>query len=274
MNLKQMETDLRKLKRQMASMANTTVEGYTRTESGGGVAFGEGAKRILPAYIAPKTVVIIQEPVANDSTLLVREAKYTSIPPKKCTGVDPNVTCFYDWAYPDFEVYPPLGKEAIDYAGDEKTSRLVNDVPTDVLNSALEAPELGTVFHRCHREHEVWVLDLQADGGASIVFVRIIDKVGSSDSGQFLIVQKMKKVEPVAPETIVTWVPDGEPEPAECWPNYTVAHYMPMRFQNPEVIVPMTKVGGTQYVWQKNRMFLAKPVSSLPHSDCVVPIGS
>jgi hypothetical protein len=207
----------------------------------------------------PKTVVVIKKPVAGNTTLLVREAKYATIPPTKCTGVDPNVICSYEWVYPDFEVYPPLGKEAIDYDGDEWDG---NSVPT-----------IDTVFHRCHRENEVWVLDHQAEGGgASVVFVRIIDKASESNNGQFLIVQKMKKVEPVLPETMVTWVPDGSLEWAECWPNYVAAHYMPMRFQNPEVIVPMTKVGGTQYVWQKHRWFVGQPLSSMAQSDCAVPL--
>lgn len=180
MNLKQMDADIKKLKRQMASAMNTTVEGYTRFESSGGVAFGAGERRIAPAYIAPKTVVIIKKPSTSESTLLVREAKYVNIPPKKCTGADPNV-CFYDWVYPDFEVYPPLGMEVMDYDGDEWTKQVVDDPTTQIVESGLAVPTIDTVFHRCHREHEVWVMTPTGKASAAIGQFQILDSVNQPD---------------------------------------------------------------------------------------------
>lgn len=259
-----MEADVRKLKRQVASMNGLTIEGFQRSDSAGGMTFGDGARKISPIHIPPKTIVIVKKPLAADVTLIVREAKYDRSPPKKCEGTAPNVTCFYEWFGSDFEVYPPLGKEAIDYEGDE-----FEGVAEDA-----HPPKLDTVFHRCHREHSAWVLDLQAEGGASIAFVKIVDSVPpNSPSSKFLTVQPMKVDDVEGSPTFGKWIARMMgTEVAEVWPNYVAGHYLPMRFQTPDLIVPMTKVNGTQYVWQKNRMFLGQPLSSLPQSDCVVPI--
>jgi hypothetical protein len=252
-----METDLRKLKRQMTAMMNTTVEGYTRIESGGGVAFGEGAKRILPAYIAPKTVVIIKKPVATGSTLLVREAKYTSIPPKKCTGVDPNVTCFYDWVYPDFEVYPPLGKEAIDYAGDEWTKQIVDNPLTKVIESGLAPPEITTVFHRCHREHEVWVLDLQADGGGG--GIRPARVTAAVTAASTIKVQPYKR-------SGIAWATDGAEKNVFLWGDQTGSDFATLIGD----MIPLIVLDGEEYALQYFWMFTKTPSGGITRGDCAL----
>ena len=111
-------------------------------------------------------------------------------------------------------------------------------------------------------------------GGSGVVFVKIIDYVGSDpETSEWLIVQKMKRVktsaEGVSPETY-DWVTDGPPEPAECWPNYVAAHYLPMRNQTPTLIVPMSEMNGTHYVWQKHRWLVTAPLSDYPQSDCAI----
>jgi hypothetical protein len=122
-----------------------------------------GFERSVPR---DKTVVIVKVPADGDKFLTVREAGYATIPPKACTGDEPNVVCYYAWYGVDFEVYPPLGKEAIDYDGDEW------DGATD--------PKLDTVFHRCHRENEVWVLDHRAEGAGSVIPIVLVVRSGAS----------------------------------------------------------------------------------------------
>jgi hypothetical protein len=254
LNLKQMETDIRKLKLQMASVANTTVEGYTRIESGGGVAFGEGAKRILPAYIAPKTIVIIKNPVATESTLLVREAKYTNIPPQKCTGADPNV-CYYEWVYPDFEVYPPLGKEAIDYDGDEWTTQIPDNPLTKVVEGGLAPPTIDTVFHRCHREHEVWVLDLQAGGGGGGIRPARVLSVGTSTVN----VQPYKR-------SGTAWVTDGASKNVFLWGDQTGSDFTTLIGD----MIPLIVLGGEEYALQYFWMFTKTPSAGITRGDCAL----
>jgi hypothetical protein len=255
----QMRKDITTLKARMKALDNLTVEGFNRHENRGGVSFVVGAPALRPIWIPPKTVVIVKRPEPADMFLLVREAKYIDLPPMPCTTEGETTICYYEWYGVEFEVYPPLGKQAIDYDGDgDEWLPADNDHP----------PKLDTVFHRAHREHNAWVLQSEAEGGASIEFVKILDSIPvDMPTAKFLTVQRMK-----VDEVSGLWVADGETEEAETWPNYTAQHYLPMRLQFPDVIVPMTRVNGTQYVWQKNRMFLAEPLSTLAQSDCVVPI--
>lgn len=219
----------------------------------------------VPRYIAPKTFVIVQTPQPGDAVLIAREAGYSTRPPTPCVsaGSPPVTTCNYAWYGVDFEVSPPLGKQCIDYAGDEH-------MPADDAHP----PTLDTKFHRCHWERMAWVLDLESEGGAEIMMVKIVNSYPLLNRGdqKFLTVQRMKVDEVETSPNFGAWIPDGPTEVAECWPNYVAAHYLPMKGQTPEVIVPMTKTDGTQYVWQKNRMFLGTPLSTIGASDCVVPL--
>jgi hypothetical protein len=255
--IQRMKAEIAALKAAVAALTNVTIEGYSKSVGKGGIAFVSGSPGSPSIPAGMRTVVITKKPQPTDATLVVREAKYDDWPPQKCEGT-PRV-CHYEWYGDDFEVWPPLGKEAVSFDGDEW------DGDTD--------PKLDTKFHRVHREHDVWVIEAAAEGGAEIVMVKIVDSIPvNAPSSKFLTVQKMKVDEIAGSPTFGQWLPDGVTESAECWPNYVAAHYLPMRFQIPEVIVPMTKTNGTQYVWQKNRIGLGQPLSSLPASDCVVPL--
>jgi hypothetical protein len=104
-----------------------------------------------------RTVEIVKKPVAGDTTLLVREAKYANLPPKPCT----EATCYYEWYGSPFDAYPPLGVTPIAFSGDENTT-----------DQETTPPKLTDKFHRCHRKHNVWELDPKAAASSfSLVLV-------------------------------------------------------------------------------------------------------
>jgi hypothetical protein len=156
--LAEMRQEIDSLKKMVAKLNNIKIVGFSRRESARGISFS-GGEPVKGNIGRPKTVVIVRAPVAGDASLLVREAKYASWPPKPCTkdtATPPVTTCYYEWYGDPFDIYPPIGRECIDYAGDE-------------WNGANE-PKLDTVFHSCHREHDVWVLDERGGGGGETGF--------------------------------------------------------------------------------------------------------
>jgi hypothetical protein len=171
--IKKLQTDVAALKRQVAALSNTSIEGYNKTQGRGGTTFGKGEREVHLTLARPKTVVIVKEPIASDETLTVREAGYTNIPPKGCiaSGTPPITTCYYAWYGVDFEVYPPLGKRAVDFDGDEQ-------VPADDAHP----PKVDTKFHRIHREREVWVITPSGEASAVIGQFRIVGFSGFPDS--------------------------------------------------------------------------------------------
>lgn len=142
----QYEQRLLAIEQRLKALGELRIEGYNRTSSNSGIAFARGTSESDPNW-RDKTIVIVRKPVDGDKTLLVREARYVNLPPKPCTGDGETATCFYEWYGTDFEVYPPMGKKCIDFDGDENTAAIT--VP----------PKLTTKFHRCHREHDAWVLN-------------------------------------------------------------------------------------------------------------------
>jgi hypothetical protein len=259
--MKTIRDEIAGLKAAVAALNGVTVEGYNKTRTKGGLVFGKGVQTSDPILVPHRTVVIAALPVAGDTTLTVREAKYADTPPKPClTGGEPPVTvCSYAWYGDPFEVYPPLGKEAADYAGDE--------APTDDSTP----PDLKTVFHRCHREHDAWVLDLQAEGGAALEPVIILGSTNGQPTGKFLNVKKA-----VYNETSQRWEIDPNPDPAvvkvvETWHNHMARDYLSFVGLNPPLVAAMTKIGDTTRVLPNGasmRWFLTTAEATYDQSDC------
>lgn len=249
-----MEADVRKLKRQVASMNGLTIEGFQRSDSAGGMTFGDGARKISPIHIPPKTIVIVKKPLAADVTLIVREAKYDRSPPKKCEGTAPNVTCFYEWFGSDFEVYPPLGKEAIDYEGDE-----FEGVAEDA-----HPPKLDTVFHRCHREHNAWVLDLQAEGGGGGMRPALV--VSAVAAAATIRVQPVKR-------SGTSWTVDGGPIVVPLWGAQKGDDFLTLiqtgNF-NTSDFIPLVSIGGEWYAMQYFWMYAKTPNAAIAKGDCAL----
>lgn len=165
--IKALQKQVAALTERVRALSNVKIEGYNVRASSGGISFVRGAKDTLTQWF-DKTVVIVRKPVEADATLWVREAKYVNLPPKPCSGDGDSTTCFYEWFGEDFDAYPPLGVKAISYAGDESTT------------DASAPPKLTTVFHRCHREHNVWIVDQQAKGGGGVAHCVVREVFGGS----------------------------------------------------------------------------------------------
>jgi hypothetical protein len=256
--LQQIQADIAALKRTVAKLDHTTIAGFNRTDSRGGVAFSDGSR---PEFtrLPFKTVVIVAKPKVTDATLIVREAKYADLPPLPCGKVGENTVCHYGWFGDTFQVHPPLGKEAIDYDGDEYVEGS-DDAP----------PKLDTVFHRCHREHEVWVLD-DKGGGAALEPIVILGSTNGLPTGKFLNVKRA-----VYRTSDQRWIADPSTEPSatmvvETWHNHTARDYQSFVGLNPPLIAAMTKVGDTTRVLSNGaniRWFLTTATGTYAQSDC------
>jgi len=135
--------------------------------------------------------------------------------------------------------------------------------------------------------HGAWIIELMG-GGSPIRFVRVLDTLPTNTpSALWLVIQPVKydkvhgnwidDVPPSPTPPVEGPPPPPPPEYAEVWPNYTGAHYLPMKSGQPgdvlpALILPVFAFGGSQYVMQKNRWFIGKPAPGVAQSDCVVSL--
>lgn len=200
----------------------------------------------------PKTVVIIKKPVDGDSTLRVLEAGYGTIPPTKCEGENP-VVCNYRWYGVEFEVYPPLGKQAIDYEGDEFLDPSVTN-----------PPKIDSKFHRIHQEREVWVLDLEAEGGGGGIRPAVVTV--ATAGALTITVQPMKR-------SGSTWIADGGTIVAPLWGKQTGDDFQTL-IGSPTAsvfdLIPLVNVGGEWYAMQYFWMYAKTPSTSIAIGDCAL----
>lgn len=193
----------------------------------------------------PKTVVIVVKPLATDAMLTVREAKYADLPPSPCTssGTPPVTICHYTWHGPAFAVWPPLGKEAVDYAGDEYVQGS-DDIP----------PKLDTVFHRCHREHDSWVLDHKGGegGGGGIVPARVL-----SFGTTTINIQRYKW-------SGSAWVTDRGPDDVLLWGSQIGSDFSTLVGD----MIPLVIVNGEEFALQYFWMYTKTPNTSIQKGDC------
>lgn len=170
-----MESAIARIKHDVDGFRGMTIAGMERHETHGYVAFGRSLKADDGRYIPPKTVVITKRPVEGDEQLTVLEARYAGYLPCLTTGDPPVTTCTYAWEGEEFLAYPPLGSKAIDFAGDEQ-------VPADDVHPPDDddPPKFDSVFHRVHREHQVWIIDEK--GGSIIQQFRIVGFSGFPDT--------------------------------------------------------------------------------------------
>jgi hypothetical protein len=278
--IKALAQQVAKLSQQVAALSRMRIDGFGRSGSGasGAIVFTRTIGRSAdPYYTPPKTVVIVAKPRETTDYLLVRGVRYADDVPRRCTkdGTPVVTTCYYEWDGDPFEAYPPLGKEAIDYDGDEFTKQLVDDPLTKVIESGPAPPEIDTVFHRCHRENEVWVMDHQAEGGGggetTFAVVRATYATGTPDERKVLV-QKViftnaGTIEFGSQATTAAWV----------WPglfseNYAAFVWQGAAIQPQTVIVAVTKVNGASYVeqWSGLRYRLLKRSRSVRVTDCVL----
>lgn len=257
------------IEQRLKALGELHIEGYNRKSSNGGIAFARGTVKSDPNW-RDRTIVIVRKPAAGDQTLLVREARHSNLPPKPCTGDGDAAVCFYEWFGTDFEVYPPLGKKPIDFDGDENTAG-----PT-------VAPKLTTKFHRCHREHDSWVLNpaaTAATGGTSMVLVHApITSTGLWVGLDFIRVVHVK----INPNNTGVFI-SAEAAPlgyaiVRCWPGTKDTdwqYYQSTTGTTPNftptanaVYLTAKKINGTEYITPEVAILSASPDPALPAGDC------
>ena len=259
----EMRRQINALTRQVAALSKIRIEGFARSGGGasGGLSFTRSVQRSAdPHYTPPKTVVIVKTPTQDDIFLTVREARYTTDIPKPCTGDGESVVCHYEWFGPELEVFAPLGTKPIDFAGDE-FDHVVDDT---------HPPKFSTVFHRVHREHEVWVLEAKPEGGAIEPVIILASMPVNTPTAKFLTIRPAKE----NPTTHV-WEadPTGEPKVVETWFNHQASHYLPMVGLAPLLVGAMTKIKSSTRLLPNGanlRMFIATATQQYGQSDCPV----
>lgn len=256
--LAQMQNDIAMLQATVARLENTTIAGFSRHESRGGIAFGT-TTRPNAIFQQPITVVIVVAPVAGDATLIVREAKYADLLPAPCTRDNSNppiVTCNYTWEGLPFQVYLPLGKEAVDYAGDEQ-------VPADDTHP----PKLDSVFHRCHRENDVWVMDdIGGEGGGGFRFASVptnrIAHEGIPPGPNCVTGASTIDVQPLKRGTGTTYTNDGAQISVRLWGNQRGEDFYTLIGD----IIPIVQVGSEWFALQYFWMYAKTPTGT--KGDC------
>lgn len=268
----ELKKQIAELRERVISLGGITIEGYNRKAGRGGVAFSRDVRNNDSAW-TDKTVVIVAKPIEEDRTLKVREARYSTLAPKPCTGTGTSAICFYEWYGTEFDVYPPLGTKAVDFAGDENTEAVT--VP----------PKLTTRFHRIHREHDVWVVEKAATGSTSDVCLIHAGMSGTNWNGSFVRVVHMK---PNASGTAFISAESTVPIPpattalgyslVRCWPgtdgNFwqylqsTTGSAPPFVPSATAVYVGTQTIRGVEYVAPIFPINMFAPSPSLPAGDC------
>jgi len=153
--------------------------------------------------------------------------------------------------------YPLETAEASEYEGVKWGSAAVDKTTTPVWATF---------------RHGAWIIELMG-GGSPIRFARIVDtQPTNTPSALWLVIQQVKYDTATHAWIDDVSAPTMPPEYAEVWPNYTGAHYLPMKDVLPALILPVFAFGGSQYVMQKNRWFIGRPALGVAVSDCAVPL--
>ncbi len=235
-------------------MNRTSIVGFSRRAGSGGVTFYPESESPTPLYFIPKTVVITVKPQDGDATLTVREAKYIDLPPKPCSGSGEIAVCYYEWYGVDFAVYPPMGMRPIDFAGDEYNAG-TSEAPIQ--------PKLTTVFHRVHREREVWVLeDVTAKGGIGI---RPAIVLTATTGAHTIHVQPAKR-------SGFTWIADGSAIDVPLWGTQLGEDFQTLiglPGATEVDVIPLIQVGGEWYAMQYFWWYANTPNPALPKGDCI-----
>ena len=266
MNPAEMESAIGWLKHHVDGLRGMTIAGMERHEAGGRIAFGRALKTEDGVYAPPKTVVITVKPETGHAELTVREAKYINLPPKPCTDpVAPATerTCYYEWYGIDFNVSPPMGTEAVDFAGDEYTGA--------------DPPKLSTVFHRVHREHEVWVIEKAGGGGSSVSFAIVREVHDQGDDTRKIKVEEVKMTMTVSGD-IEVGIIDGE-KYVWAWPGLLGIHYAAFKWAGGVLpgmpILAVVTSGGASYLQQFSglRYRLRARPRNVRQTDCIAQGG-
>lgn len=270
----QLQKQIAELRDRVASLSNVTIEGYNRASGRGGISFSRGLRDTSFKW-SEKTVVITVKPNDGDRVLTVREARYKTLPPEPCTGDGESAECSYEWFGPEFEVYPPLGTKAVTFAGDETTDSV--DVP----------PKLTTKFHRCHREHDVWVLEKAAEGGGEtdvcLVHAPLVGSTWGSGTRIRIVHVKLdaagtayvtaERTTPIPPEAIAPGY-----SIARCWPGTVESHWQYFQStigQQPNyrpssnaVYLGTEMINGIEYIAPKVPIAAFTPSPGIAAGDC------
>lgn len=225
-------------------------------------------RTLSPLLRSPdKTVQIVRKPVEGDLTLLAREARYATLPPKPCTGDGDTATCFYEWFGQAFEVFPPLGTKAIAYDGSENTA--------DPLATP---PKLTDTFYRIHREHDAWILDPPPSGGSTIDLCLVHAPFNGGTiwgSGQFIRVVHMKpsgssyisaEAAPLGYSIVKTW--PGTVEADWRWFQSTQGTAPNFTPQSSSVYCATKTWKGVEYITPEFFIDAGAPNPALPAGDC------
>lgn len=249
--IKELAQQVADLDRQVRALSKMRIEGYGRSGGGasGAISFARTVQRSDdPRYVVPRTVVIVRKPTVDHDFLLVREAVYASDIPKKCEGTDPNKVCYYEWKGPDFEVYPPLGMECIDYDGDEFTG---------------DTPKHDTVFHRCTYQHDYWMLENapKSTGGGGIVPARVL--ATPATGATTISVQPVKRSTAV-PQPTDPWVNDGVSVTVPLWSRQKGEDFQTLVGD----VIPLVVIAGERYAMQYLWFYTKTPNPAIPKGDC------
>jgi len=201
----------------------------------------------------PKTVVIVAKPLAGDAVLTVRESRYFNSPPLPCTGEGVEKVCNYSWYGDPFYVYPPLGKEAVDYAGDEQ-------VPADDTHP----PKLDSVFQCCHRENDYWILDdAGAEGGGGFRFSSVpTNRIAPNVGANCVTGASTIDVQPLKRGTGTTYTNDGAQISVRLWGNQKGEDFYTLIGD----IIPIVQVGSEWFALQYFWMYAKTPTGT--KGDC------
>jgi len=197
----------------------------------------------------PKMVAVTKPPVEGDAMLAVRAAGYATIPPKKCEG-DPR-QCYYEWLGANFDAYPSLGSDVMDYEGKAFASG--------------QPPAFDTVFYRCQFQNGVWVLDRPGgEGGGGITPARVLPTPGTGN--RTIAVQPVKRiVPPPSNPASAVWTNDGPPIDA-------VALWGEQRGEDFQTVVndiiPLIEIAGEKYAMQYFWFYTKTVNSAIPRGDC------
>lgn len=212
-------------------------------------------------WVRHRTVVITKRPENQDRTLTAREAGYSDVPARPCEGIGIEKECYYRWFGIDFQVYTPLGKDITAYEGDEQ-------VPADDLHP----PRFDSVFHRCHREREAWVMDSDIEEVAFVI-VRAVWPA-TSPTPRIVRVQQVHRIS----QTIDEFEPTGSEYDIYAWPGLVSEDFEVFRWTGATItrrthILKAYSIGGCWYLEQLFRYQARRRPTNVRITDCRTPMG-
>lgn len=215
-----------------------------------------------PARLRGRTVVLVRDPVADDTVLWVRHVKYAK-ESEPAAGA-------YTWNGETFSAYPEFGFEIVRYGQfywrppEHQAGLPAGDVWDP-------PPDIDTKFLSVRFRGGVWIADHPPDLGIKFGVVTEVD-------GDLASVIGVREVAPVA-DTLDEFEFIGQPEPVRCWPNFRSRHYHAFKFQGSTVtieaqILPIYQIGSSWFAMPVVRSPSELLQDGVRFTDCTpVPEG-